>query len=217
MKYLVTGGAGYVGSVVATMLLEAGHEVIVLDDVSTNSADGAPAGAKLVRDRVHNAAEVLDSSFDGVFHFAGYIAAGESMDKPDIYWDANVVGTLALLEAMRAAGVGNLVFSSSAAVYGDPSELPVTENAITQPASTYGANKLTADFAVSSYCTAYDLAAVSLRYFNVAGAWRDASGVWHGERHDPETHLIPLALAAAARDRGALKLFGEDYDTPDGT
>ncbi|MGH8875996.1 MAG: UDP-glucose 4-epimerase GalE [Stackebrandtia sp.] len=217
MKYLVTGGAGYVGSVVATMLLEAGHEVVVLDDVSTNSDTGVPGGAKLVRDRVHNAAEILDSSFDGVFHFAGYIAAGESMAKPEIYWDANVIGSLALLEAMRAAGVANLVFSSSAAVYGNPSQLPVTEKAITRPTSTYGANKLTVDYAITNYCDAYGLAAASLRYFNVAGAWRDAAGIWHGERHDPETHLIPLALAAANGDRDALKLYGEDYDTPDGT
>ncbi|ADD40604.1 UDP-glucose 4-epimerase GalE [Stackebrandtia nassauensis] len=217
MKYLVTGGAGYVGSVVATMLLEAGHEVVVLDDLSTNGDTGIPAGATVVRGRIHEAAEVLDDSFDGVLHFAGYIANGESMAKPDIYWDVNVVGTLSLLNAMHAAGVRSLVFSSSASVYGNPSELPATENAITRPTSTYGANKLAADYAITNYCTAFDIAAVSLRYFNVAGAWKDASGVWHGERHDPETHLIPLILAAANGDRGALKLYGEDYDTPDGT
>ncbi|CAM3343671.1 UDP-glucose 4-epimerase GalE [Stackebrandtia soli] len=217
MRYLVTGGAGYIGSIVARMLVEGGHEVTILDDCSTGHADAVPAGARLVRDTVHNAAIVAGDGFDAVFHFAGLIAAGESMDRPGDYWNANTVGTLALLEAMRGGGIGRLVFSSTAAVYGDPERLPIPETAATVPTSTYGATKLAADAAISSYCVAHDLAAVSLRYFNVAGAWRDGDGVWHGERHATETHLIPLALDAAAGNRDKLRLFGDDYDTPDGT
>ncbi|GAA4908654.1 UDP-glucose 4-epimerase [Stackebrandtia albiflava] len=216
-KYLVTGGAGYIGGIVATMLLEAGHEVVVLDDCSTGHAEAVPAGAKLVTASVHEAASVLTGDFDGVFHFAGLIAAGESMTEPEKYWHVNTTGTLALLTAMRAAGVPRLVFSSTAAVYGNPAELPVTESAVTAPTSTYGATKLAADHAVASYAGAYGLAAVSLRYFNVVGAYRDLGGRWHGERHLPETHLIPLALAAATGTGGPLRLYGEDYDTPDGT
>jgi UDP-glucose 4-epimerase len=217
VKYLVTGGAGYIGSIVATMLLEEGHEVVVLDDCSTGAAERVPAGAELVRRPVQDAAEVLDPAFDGVLHFAGLIAAGESMHKPDIYWEANTAGTFALLDAMREAEVKTLVFSSTAAVYGDPAEIPIREDAVKAPTSTYGATKLSADMAIRSAVTAYGLAAVSLRYFNVVGAYRDRSGVWHGENHDPETHIIPIALEAAAGKRERMVLFGEDYPTEDGT
>ncbi|HLU27452.1 MAG TPA: UDP-glucose 4-epimerase GalE [Glycomyces sp.] len=217
MKYLVTGGAGYIGSIVATMLLEDGHEVVVLDDCSTGAAERVPAGAELVRRPVQAAAEVLDSTFEGVLHFAGLIAAGESMRKPDLYWEANTAGTFALLDAMHAAEVKTLVFSSTAAVYGDPAEIPIREDAVKAPTSTYGATKLSADMAIQSAVTAYGLAAVSLRYFNVVGAYRDRSGVWHGENHDPETHIIPIALEAAAGKRERMVLFGEDYPTEDGT
>lgn len=217
MKYLVTGGAGYIGGVVTTMLLEAGHEVVVLDDGSTGDLSTVPGDAKLVEASVHETSRVLDESFDGVFHFAGLIAAGESMTAPQNYWHANTSGTLELLAAMRSTGVPRLVFSSTAAVYGDPVRLPIPETADCRPTSTYGATKLAADHAIASYARAYGLAAVSLRYFNVVGAYRDRAGVWHGERHQPETHLIPLALAAAAGNNGPLWLFGEDYDTPDGT
>ncbi len=217
MKYLVTGGAGYIGSIVATMLLEDGHEVVVLDDCSTGAAERVPAGAELVRRPVQAAAEVLDSTFEGVLHFAGLIAAGESMRKPDLYWEANTAGTFALLDAMHAAEVKTLVFSSTAAVYGDPAEIPIREDAGKAPTSTYGATKLSADMAIQSAVTAYGLAAVSLRYFNVVGAYRDRSGVWHGENHDPETHIIPIALEAAAGKRERMVLFGEDYPTEDGT
>jgi UDP-glucose 4-epimerase len=219
VKLLVTGGAGYVGSVVTRLLLDAGHRVVVLDDLSTGHASAVQPGAELVRARVHDAAKVLtpDAGFDGVLHFAGLIAAGESMARPEIYWDANLVGSLALLDAMRAAGVRRLVFSSSAAVYGNPVELPVTEAAVTAPTSTYGATKLAFDLAIASEATAYDLAAVSLRYFNVAGALIRAGGTAIGERHDPETHLIPIALQVAAGRRDKLQLFGDDYPTVDGT
>jgi UDP-glucose 4-epimerase len=219
VKLLVTGGAGYVGSVVTRLLLDAGHQVVVLDDLSTGHASAVPAGATLVRARLHDAADVVtpDARFDGVLHFAGFIAAGESMIRPEIYWDANLVGSLALLDAMRAAGVRRLVFSSTAAVYGNPSELPITEHAATAPTNTYGATKLAFDMAIASEAAAYDLAAVSLRYFNVAGALIRPDGTAIGERHDPETHLIPIALQVAAGTREKLQLFGDDYPTVDGT
>jgi UDP-glucose 4-epimerase len=219
VKLLVTGGAGYIGSVVTRLLLDAGHQVVVLDDLSTGHESAVPAGATLVRARVHQAAQVLtpDAGFDAVLHFAGFIAAGESMVRPEIYWDANLVGSLALLDAMRAAGVRRLVFSSTAAVYGNPTELPITEAAATAPTSTYGATKLAFDLAIRSEATAYDLAAVSLRYFNVAGALIRPDGTAIGERHDPETHLIPIALQVAAGKREKLQLFGDDYPTVDGT
>jgi len=213
MRYLVTGGAGFIGSVVAAMLLESGHEVVVLDDLSTGHAAAVPPGAAVVRARIHDAAAVVTPDFDGVLHFAGLIAAGESMVVPERYWDANVVGSLALLDAVRKAGVRRLVFSSTAAVYGNPAEIPVTETAATAPTSTYGATKLAIDLAIGTYVAAYpDLAAVSLRYFNVVGAYGA-----YGERHDPETHLIPVALEVAAGRREKLQLFGDDYPTPDGT
>lgn len=217
MKYLVTGGAGYIGSVVAAMLVEAGAEVVVLDDGSTGDLSTIADDVTPVEASIHDVGRVLDGSFDGVFHLAGLIAAGESMALPEKYWHVNTGGTLALLAAMRSAGVGRLVFSSTAAVYGDPVELPITEAAVCAPTSTYGATKLAADHAIASYARAYGLAAVSLRYFNVVGAYRGRTGRWHGERHDPESHLIPLALAAAAGDGDALSLFGDDYATVDGT
>jgi UDP-glucose 4-epimerase len=217
VKYLVTGGAGYIGSIVATMLLEAGHEVVVLDNCSTGSAERVPVGALLVRKDIRDAREVLDATFDGVLHFAGLIAAGESMTKPDIYWEANTAGTFALLDAMREANVRTLVFSSTAAVYGNPTEVPIKEEAVKAPTSTYGATKLSSDMAIASEVTAYGLAAVSLRYFNVVGAYQDQSGTWHGENHDPETHIIPIAFDAASGKRETFGLFGDDYPTPDGT
>lgn len=218
MKLLVTGGAGYVGSVVTRLLLDAGHEVVVLDDLRTGHAAAVAPQATLVRARIHDAAQVLttDAGFDGVLHFAGLIAAGESMTRPEIYWDNNVVGSLALIDAVRAAGVRRLVFSSTAAVYGNPIELPISESAVKAPTSTYGATKLAIDMALASESFAHELGAVSLRYFNVAGAYL-RSGVAIGERHDPETHLIPIALQVAAGKRDKLQLFGDDYPTADGT
>jgi len=217
VKLLVTGGAGYIGSVVSTLLVEAGYDVVILDDLSTGHPDAVPAGATLVRGRVHDAAHVLTPEFDAVLHFAGFIAAGESMVRPERYWENNVVGSLALLDAVRAAGVPRLVFSSTAAVYGNPIELPVTEQAPTAPTNPYGSTKLAIDLALTSECAAHGLAAISLRYFNVAGALIRDGHRPVGERHDPETHLIPLALEVAAGRRERLQLFGDDYPTPDGT
>ncbi|MFD6417370.1 UDP-glucose 4-epimerase GalE [Streptomyces sp. NPDC060194] len=211
-KYLVTGGAGYVGGVVAQHLLEAGHRVTVLDDLSTGFREGVPAGAEFVEGRIQDAARWLDSSYDGVLHFAASSQVGESVAKPEKYWANNVGGTMALLTAMREAGVRTLVFSSTAATYGEPASSPITEDFPTSPTSPYGASKLAVDHMISGECTAHGLAAVSLRYFNVAGAYGA-----QGERHDPESHLIPLVLQVAQGRRDSIHVYGDDYPTPDGT
>jgi UDP-glucose 4-epimerase len=218
LKLLVTGGAGYIGSVVTAMLVDAGHEVVVLDDLSTGFEAAVPAGARFVRGRVHEViGDVVTPDLDGVLHFAAFIAAGESVQKPEKYWDNNLVGSLRLLDAMRSAGVRRLVFSSTANVYGDPEEVPIPETAVTRPPNPYAASKLAVDHALAGEAYAHGLAAVSLRYFNVAGAHVTADGSMIGERHDPETHLIPIALQVAAGKREKLQLFGDDYPTPDGT
>ncbi|WP_189272677.1 UDP-glucose 4-epimerase GalE [Kitasatospora griseola] len=211
-KYLVTGGAGYVGSVVAAHLLEAGHRVTVLDDLSTGFAEAVPDGAEFVRGRIQAAGDVLDASFDGVLHFAASSQVGESVADPEKYWRNNVAGSLELVSAMRKAGVGKLVFSSTAAVYGEPEEVPIKETARTSPTNAYGATKLAVDHLITSEAIAHGLAAVSLRYFNVAGAYGR-----YGERHEPESHLIPLVFQAALGQRPHISVFGEDYPTPDGT
>jgi UDP-glucose 4-epimerase len=214
MKLLVTGGAGYVGSVCAKVLLEEGHEVVVVDDLSTGNADAVPDGARFVlADMVDAAPELLSGeSFDGVLHFAAKSLVGESVVAPELYWHGNVVKTLQLLEAMRAAGTPRLVFSSTAATYGEPESVPITEDAATRPTNAYGATKLAIDHAITSYAAAHGLAATSLRYFNVAGAY---AGL--GERHATETHLIPLVLQVATGKREEILVFGDDWPTPDGT
>ncbi|PMR59833.1 UDP-glucose 4-epimerase GalE [Verrucosispora sp. ts21] len=218
VKLLVTGGAGFIGSVVTRMLLDAGHQVVVLDDLRTGHREALAPDATFVEAGIHDAARVLtpEAGFDGVLHFAALIAAGESMVAPERYWHNNTVGSLALLDAVRAAGVPRLVFSSTAAVYGNPVELPIVETAIKAPTNTYGATKLAVDMALTSEAIGHGLAAVSLRYFNVAGAYLDGDTAL-GERHDPETHLIPIALEVAADRRDKLQLFGDDYPTIDGT
>ncbi|MBI0297682.1 UDP-glucose 4-epimerase GalE [Streptomyces sp. PRKS01-29] len=211
-KYLVTGGAGYVGSVVAAHLLEAGHRVTVLDDLSTGHRAGVPEGAEFIEGRIQDAAKWLDPSYDGVLHFAAFSQVGESVVNPEKYWVNNVGGTTELLAAMRDAGVRTLVFSSTAATYGEPDQVPITEDLPTAPTNPYGASKLAVDHMISGECAAHGLAAVSLRYFNVAGAYGA-----YGERHDPESHLIPLVLQVAQGKREAISVFGDDYATPDGT
>jgi UDP-glucose 4-epimerase len=213
MRVLVTGGAGYIGSVVTAALLDGGHEVTVLDDLSTGHEDAVPEGAHFVRARLQESAPVLaEVRPEAVLHFAAKSLVGESQERPELYWENNVGGSLALLEAMRAADCRRIVFSSTAATYGEPEEVPIPETAPTRPTNTYGASKLAVDAMLTSYAVAHDFAAVSLRYFNVGGA---AYG--RGERHATETHLIPIALQVAAGTREALTVYGQDYPTPDGT
>jgi UDP-glucose 4-epimerase len=213
VKLLVTGGAGYVGSVCAARLIESGHEVVVLDDLSTGHADAVPAGARFVQGDINEViGSVLAEGFDGVLHFAARSLVGESMVDPAKYWQGNVVTSLRLLDAMREHGIPRLVFSSTAATYGEPEEVPISESAPTRPTNTYGATKLAIDHAITSYAAAHGLAAVSLRYFNVAGAHGSI-----GERHAVETHLIPLVLQVALGRREHIQIFGEDWPTEDGT
>ena len=216
MKVLVTGGAGYIGSVVAQQLLAQEHEVHVLDDLSAGHPDAVLSGAQWHHGDLSAAAEILDSSFDAVIHLAAKSLVGESVQHPERYWHGNIVATLGLLDTMRAAGVKRLVFSSTAAVYGNPlPDLPgglITEDHPTAPINPYGASKLAIDHMLTAEANAHGLAAVSLRYFNVGGA---SDGL--RERHDPETHLIPNLLKAAQGEGEGAKLFGTDYPTPDGT
>jgi UDP-glucose 4-epimerase len=215
VKLLVTGGAGYVGSVVASQLVDAGHETVVLDNLSKGHEEAVPDGARLVRGDLLDEGFVratLTEGFHGVLHFAALSLVAESAEKPERYYRNNVGGTLNLLEAMSGTGVSRLVFSSTAAVYGEPEEVPIPETALTVPTNPYGASKLAVDGLIGAVSRARGLAATSLRYFNVAGA----SGRF-GEDHHPETHLIPLVLQAAAGTRDSVQLFGTDYPTRDGT
>ncbi len=215
MKLLVTGGAGYIGSVVALQLLKAGHEVTVLDNLSKGHEEAVPEGAEFVRADLLDAerlAETLAGGYDGVLHFAALSLVGESVEHPERYYRANVVGTLNLLDAMRDTGVPRLVFSSTAAVYGEPDEVPIPETAPNRPTNPYGGAKLAADQLIGFHTKAHGLKATSIRYFNVAGA----SGTL-GEDHEPETHLIPVVLSAALGERENIKIFGTDYPTPNGT
>jgi UDP-glucose 4-epimerase len=214
MKVLVTGGAGYIGSVVAGQLVEAGHETVVLDDFSRGHAAAVPEGTRLVRGNLLDAGlvrETLAEGFDGVLHFAALSLVGESVEDPERYYRNNVCGTLNLLEAMHESGAEKLVFSSTAAVYGEPEDVPITETAPALPTNPYGGSKLAVDRLIGAVAVARGFAATSLRYFNVAGA----SGRF-GEDHHPETHLIPLVLRAAAEGT-SVKIFGTDYPTRDGT
>jgi len=219
VRLLVTGGAGYVGGVCAKVLLDEGHEVTVLDNLTTGDREGVPEGAVFVEGDVADlAGDVLaeakrdDAAFDGVVHFAARSLVGESVTDPAEYWHGNVGTTLTLLDAMRATGTDNLVFSSTAATYGEPEQVPITEDMPTAPTNPYGASKLAIDHAITSYARAYGLGATSLRYFNVAGAWAG-----QGENREIETHLIPLVLQVALGHREEIKIFGDDWPTPDGT
>ena len=213
MKALVVGGAGYIGSVVTRLLVAEGHEAVVLDDCSTGHADSVPPGVDFIQADITTAGEFLGGGdFDAVLHFAAKSLVGESVVKPSLYWRTNVYGTRVLLDAITENAVPRLVFSSTAATYGEPAAIPITEDAPTRPTNTYGATKLAVDMMIAGECAATDLAAVSLRYFNVAGA---AFGA--GERHVVETHLIPIALDAVAGRRDALTIYGDDWPTPDGT
>jgi UDP-glucose 4-epimerase len=218
MRVLVTGGAGYVGSVISYQLLSAGHEVTVLDDLSTGHRDAVSDQASFVHAAITEADPVVaGGGFDAVVHCAAKSLVAESMTSPQLYWSNNVGGTLALLETLRRHGVSRIVFSSTAATYGEPTSVPITESAAAKPTNPYGATKLAVDNMLNSYAAAHGFAAVSLRYFNVAGAVVDQTDVALGERHAVETHLIPIALDVAAGRRKVLQIYGTDYPTPDGT
>jgi UDP-glucose 4-epimerase len=215
VKLLVTGGAGYIGSIVTSRLIAAGNEVVVLDNLERGHRAAVPAAARLVvADLLDDGRvqDVLSEGFDGVLHFAALALVSESVAHPERYYRTNVGGTLNLLEAMRVNGAQRLVFSSTCAVYGQPDEVPIAENAPLRPTSPYGASKLAVDRMIGDFCLAYGLGGVSLRYFNVAGA---SEGL--GEDHHPETHLIPNVLRAALRTAPFVEIYGTDYPTPDGT
>lgn len=218
MKVLVTGGAGYIGSVCVRRLCRAGHDVTVLDDLSTGHKAAVLSPARLV---VHNLLDaagldriVADGRFDAAMHFAALSVVGESVQLPLKYWRNNTAGTLNLLEAMKQHDVKRFVFSSTCAVYGDPLKIPLTEDHPRNPINPYGRSKAAVEWMLEDSAVAWGLGAMALRYFNAAGAADD--GIL-GEDHAPETHLIPLALQAAAGLRGRLKIFGTDWPTPDGT
>jgi UDP-glucose 4-epimerase len=215
MRILVTGGAGYVGAVSADALIAAGHDVVVLDDLTTGHRAAVPPNAHLVvgtyTDQAFTEDLVRRTSVDAILHCAARSLVGESIKEPAKYYRENVAGGVALLEAARAAGVQRLVFSSSAAVYGEPDASPIPEDAPLRPINPYGETKRTFEGALRWYGEAYGLRAVSLRYFNVAGATERI-----GEAHDPETHLIPRMLSALEGGE-PLTLFGTDYPTRDGT
>ena len=216
MRVLVTGGAGYIGSVVTEVLLTRGHTVVVYDSLVKGHRDAVPDGAVLVNadvlDAVALGRELREHRVDAVVHMAADALVGESMADPARYYRTNLLGGLTLLDAMRATGVGIIVFSSSAAVYGAPDKQPIPEDEPPAPTNPYGETKLAMERAIAWYGQAFDLRGISLRYFNAAGA-----GARAGERHDPETHLIPLVLHAAAGRRDAVTIYGDDYPTRDGT
>jgi UDP-glucose 4-epimerase len=214
-RILVTGGAGYVGSVSAEALVAAGHDVVVLDDLTTGHRSAVPAGARLhvgsYGDADGTTRLLTAERTEAILHCAARSLVGESIADPSRYYRDNVAGGVALLEAARAAGVGRVVFSSTAAVYGIPDSTPIPEEAPLRPINPYGESKRTFESALAWYGRAYGIRSVALRYFNVAGATETL-----GEAHDPETHLIPNVLAAA-EGRLELTVFGDDYPTPDGT
>ena len=219
MRALVTGGAGYIGSHMVKTLLDHGHEPVVLDDMSSGHRDAVPPGVPFVLGDVGNAADVLallrDQKIDVVFHFAAKIRVEQSVSDPRLYWKGNVVAALGLLEAVLDSGrVQAFVQSSTAAVYGTPDEVPIDEEHPKRPVNAYGETKLAIERALESYGHAHGLRWAALRYFNAAGADHEAG---LGERHEPETHLIPIVLEAAAGLRPSIAIYGTAWPTPDGT
>ncbi len=230
MKILVTGGAGYIGGTVAALLAEKGHLPVIFDNFGHARRDLLPAGIPVVEGeladgsllrRIFLAARDQKQPFDAVLHFAALIEAGESMLHPELFFRNNTAGTLTLLEAMHAAEVRRLVFSSTAAVYGEPDSVPIDEDARLKPTNAYGESKLLVEQMLAWFNRIHGLRYASLRYFNVAGAAEGPAGIvssiTRGEAHDPETHLIPLVLDVALGRRRSIRIYGQDYPTPDGT
>jgi UDP-glucose 4-epimerase len=216
LRILVTGGAGYVGGTVAELLLQKGHEVVVYDNLCHGFRSMIPAKAEFIEGELADRSKLEHlfgaRTFDGVMHFAALIEAGESMQKPELYFRNNTASTLSLFEAMLAKGVKRLVFSSTAAVYGEPESTPIVEEAPLRPTNAYGESKLLVEQMLTWLNRIHGFRYASLRYFNVAGA---IDG--RGEAHEPESHLIPLILDVALGKRKSIKIFGQDYPTPDGT
>ena len=216
MRVLVTGGTGYIGSTAVEILLTQGFEISILDDCSMGHADTVPAGVRFVNGSLLNVSEVADAltACDAVMHFAGKSLVGESVEKPDLYHSVNVDGTRILLDQMREQLITKIVFSSSAATYGEPKSVPILETSETIPTNPYGATKLAIDHMITAEAAAHGISAASLRYFNVAGALKAKRG-WLAERHNPETHLIPNVLRSTSDN--PVKIFGTDWPTHDGT
>ena len=226
MRTLVTGGAGYVGGTVASLLAAQGHEPTVFDNLCHARREMVPEGVEFVegdladRNAVENifkSAKADGKPFDNVLHFAALIEAGESMTRPEAYFRNNTASTLALLEAVIAEGPRSLVFSSTAAVYGEPETVPIKEDARLKPTNVYGESKLMVETMLNWFHAIHGLRSVSLRYFNVAGAPVADGQVTRGEDHEPESHLIPLILDVALGRRQSIRIYGDDYATPDGT
>jgi UDP-glucose 4-epimerase len=214
MRVVVTGGAGYIGSVVSEQLVSDGHEVVVYDNLSKGHRDAVVSGARFVEGDLHDAEKLRETlnGINAVIHMAAFSLVGESIEAPSKYYDNNVVAGLVLLDAMRDCGVKRIVFSSTAATYGEPEAQPILESAPTSPTNPYGESKLAYERAMHWYERAYGLRYASLRYFNAAGASEQC-----GEDHDPETHIIPITLQVAAGKRSHVEIYGDDYPTEDGT
>ena len=216
MRVLVTGGAGYIGSIAVEILMQQGHEISILDDCSTGHANSVPASARFIQGSILDSEQVAAAlaGCDAVMHFAGKSLVGESVEKPALYHSINVDGTRVLLAQMRNLSITKIVFSASAAVYGEPTVVPIVESSQTRPTNPYGETKLSIDQMITAESKSTGISAASLRYFNVAGAMQTERG-WLAERHNPETHLIPNVLRSTAEN--PLKIFGTDWPTHDGT
>jgi UDP-glucose 4-epimerase len=217
MNVLVVGGAGYIGSHAVRLLIDSGHTVWVYDNLSRGHREAVPRGMLIegqLADRKRIVSTLRDKQIDAVMHFAAFALVNESVNDPALYYRNNVIAALELLDAMREADVKKIVFSSTTATYGEPELVPIPETTPQQPINPYGFTKLVIEHALADYAAAYGLAYASLRYFNAAGARPDGK---IGEDHDPETHLIPIVLQVALGQRDQITIFGDDYQTPDGT
>ena len=226
MKVLITGGAGYIGGTVADLLSHNGHNPVIFDNLSHGRHDMLPPAVQFIQgeladraalEAIFASAAAGNQPFDAVLHFAALIEAGESMVHPERFFRNNTAGTLSLLEAMLSSGPRRIVFSSTAAVYGEPEAVPIREDAQLKPTNAYGESKLLVEQMLAWFNRIHGFRYASLRYFNVAGAPEGPHGVTRGEAHTPETHLIPLILDVAAGKRASVRIFGNDYSTPDGT